>query len=52
MKHNPHVPTLYLSVALGWLLFLPYAKIDGPMKLTPEDAARYFIDDINFYIIT
>lgn len=50
-KPNPHTPTLYLSISLGWLLLCPYATLAGPLKLTPAQAAVYFLDPaINFEI--
>ena len=51
-KPNPHTPTLYLSITLGWLLFLPYATSSGPMSLTPDQAATYFLDaTTNFEVV-
>jgi hypothetical protein len=44
IKLHPHNPTLVFSMAFGWMLFLPYAKLNGPMKISPQQAARYFAD--------
>lgn len=43
-KPHPQNPTLYLSLSLGWLLFLPFYTLEGPIKIAASDAAKYFTD--------